>query len=38
VGVEIPRTFIVERWDDTGWYDLIAELFYADHIKQLATR
>jgi len=38
VGVEIPRTFIMERWDATGWYDLIAELFYADHIKQLATR
>jgi hypothetical protein len=36
VGLEVPRAIIVERLGETGWYEPIAELFYADHIKRIA--
>jgi hypothetical protein len=36
VGVEIPKAFIVETMSAPGWYDSIAELFYADQIQRIA--
>ena len=36
VGLEVPRAFVVERLADTGWYEPIAELFYADQIERIA--
>lgn len=37
VGVEVPSVMIIERLAKTGWYDSIAELFYADQIKKIAN-
>jgi len=36
VGLEVPRAFIVENLDETGWCGPIAELFYADDMKRIA--
>ena len=33
IGLEVPIKAIVERLDETGWYEPIAELFYADQLK-----
>lgn len=35
-GLEVPKEFIVETIAETGWYDCIAELFYADQIQRIA--
>lgn len=35
VGLEVPRAMIVQRLDETGWYDSIAEYFYAEQIKRI---
>ena len=33
LGLEIPKAFIAERLNTTGWYDFVAEFFYADQIQ-----
>ena len=36
LGLEIPKAFIVEQLNATGWYDSIADPFYGDQIQRIA--
>ena len=36
VGLEVPSAFVVQRAAEMGWYEPVAEQFYADQIKRIA--
>ncbi len=38
VGLEVPKTMILDRLAETDWYDSISEHYYADHLKRIANR